>query len=320
MGRQDSLDAAEAISVFDFGVEDLFVPMASGTLEGAGYYDPEKAVSRFATPLDFSQLQSIAPPTGWEGFHTLLDELTTRMLAQGALDEAIAWAESVGLVTPATASGKREITFGLHLMASHPGDFATGMGMGYSDYIQGQAQSYVDLVVEGLPWMFNAYVCAGIVRVDQASLAPLVADHLRGLPNSQLDQAIEALENWVGGGPPTPMPGLPPLDCHGLLEAIKGLRTALDAFMSARDWLLQDIGEIYEDLGYVALFVGETLRSREFYAAIADALGAGDPEPARAETIGRIYGTLIGVVVWEIIEEVVTGGLGKGARILKLVP
>ena len=54
------------------------------------------------------------------------------MLAQGALDEAIAWAESVGLVTPATASGKREITFGLHLMASHPGDFATGMGMGLS--------------------------------------------------------------------------------------------------------------------------------------------------------------------------------------------
>ena len=320
MGRQDSMDAAEAIAVFEFNVEDLFVPMASGTLEGAGYYDPEQAVSRFANPLDFSQLQSIPPPTGWDGFHALLDQLTQQMLAQGALDEAMAWAESIGLVTPANASDKREITFGLHLMAAHPGDFATGMGMGYSDYIHEQAQSYVDLVVEGLPWMFNAYVCAGIVQVDQTSLAQMVGDHLRGLPNSLLDQGIDALEAWVGSGPPAPVPGLPPLNCHGLLDALKALRTAVEAFMSARDWLTQDIGEIYEDLGYVALFVGETLRSREFYSAIADVLRAGDPEPARAETIGRIYGTLIGVVIWEIIEEVVTAGLGKGARILKLVP
>lgn len=319
MGRQDSLDAAEAISVFDFDVEDLFVPMASGTLEGAGFYDPEQAVSRLATPLDFARLQSIPPPSGWDRFHTVIDEITARMLADGALEEALAWAESVGLVTPQMGDGRRSVTFGLHLMISHPGDFATGAGMGYSNYIRDQAQSYVDLVVEGLPWVFNAYMCAGVLQVDQASLAPLVADHLRGLPNSQLDQAIDLLENWIAGRPP-PIPGLPPMDCTGLLNAIKGLRTALDAFMSARDWLQQDLGEMYEDLGYVALFVAETLRSREFYAAVAEAVGATDPEPLRAERIGRIYGTLIGVVVWEIIEEVVTSGLGKGARILKLVP
>lgn len=318
MGRREIMDAADAIRVFDFGAEGMFVPVASGTLQGAGYYDTTQSVSRLATPLDFATLQSVPPPASWQRFHTVVDEITTRLLAQGALDELLAWAESAGIVSP-NASGRREITFGLHLMISHPGDFATGAGMAYSQYIESQAQSYLDLVVKGVPWMLGTYVCSASIGVDLTSLKQMVADHLRGQPDSQLDMAIAALERWIAGGPPPPLPGMPPMNCDGLLDSLKLLRTAIDGFKAAHTWLSQDFSEIYEDFGYVALFLAETLRSREFAQAVAQAAGAGQPAAVQAEKIGGIYGTLIGVVIWEIIEEVMTAGIGKGARILKVV-
>lgn len=318
MGRQQTLDAADAIAVFDFGAEGMFVPVASGTLQGAGFYDVDQAVSRMATPLDFATLQSVLPPTGWDRFHTVVDDITTRLLAQGALDEVLAWAESVGIVGT-NASGRREITFGLHLMISNPGDFATGAGSAYSQYIEDQAQSYLDLVVKGMPWMLNTYVCGASIGVDLPSLTTMVADHMRGEPDSQLDIAIASLETWIAGHPRPPMPGMQPLDCSGLLDALRLLREALDAFAAAYAWLSQDMSEIYEDFGYVALFMAETLRSREFLRAVADGAGAGQPPAVQAEKIGSIYGTLIGVVIWEIIEEVLTAGIGKGARILRVV-
>ncbi len=318
MGRQEILDAADAIAIFDFGAEGMFVPVASGTLQGAGFYDADRAVSRLATPLDFATLQSVPPPTGWEGFHTVVDDITTRLLAQGALDEVLAWAESVGIVGT-NASGRREITFGLHLMISNPGDFATGAGSAYSQYIEDQAQSYLDLVVKGMPWMLNTYVCGASIGVDLPSLTTMVADHMRGEPDSQLDIAIASLETWIAGHPLPPMPGLQPLDCSGLLDALRLLRDALGAFKTAYEWLSQDMSEIYEDFGYVALFLAETLRSREFLRAVADGAGAGEPPAVQAEKIGSLYGTLIGVVIWEIIEEVLTAGIGKGARILRVV-
>jgi hypothetical protein len=318
MSRNQTLDAADAIAVFDFGAEGMFVPVASGTLQGAGFYDADQAVSRMATPLDFATLQSVLPPTGWDQFHTVVDDITTRLLAQGALDEVLAWAESVGIVGT-NASGRREITFGLHLMISNPGDFATGAGSAYSQYIEGQAQSYLDLVVKGMPWMLNTYVCGASIRVDLPSLTTMVADHMRGEPDSQLDIAIASLETWIAGHPRPPMPGMQPLDCSGLLDALTLLREALDAFAAAHAWLSQDMSEIYEDFGYVALFMAETLRSREFLRAVAEAAGAGQPPAVQAEKIGSIYGTLIGVVIWEIIEEVITAGIGKGARILRVV-
>lgn len=318
MGRREIMEAADAIVVFDFGAEGMFVPLASGTLQGAGYYDTTQSVSRLATPLDFATLQSVAPPTSWQRFHTVVDEITTRLLAQGALDELLAWAESAGIISPST-SGRREVTFGLHLMVSHPGDFATGAGRAYSRYIEDQAQSYLDLVVKGLPWMFGTYLCGASINLDLLSLKAMVADHLRGQPNSQLDMTIEALEQWIAGGPPPTLPGIPKMNCAGLLDSLKFLRTAVDGFRAACLWLSQDISEIYEDFGYVALFLAETLRSRDFAQAVAQAGGAGLPPAAQAEKIGEIYGTLIGVVIWEIIEEVMTAGIGKGARILKVV-
>lgn len=318
MGRKEILDAADAITVFDFGAEGMFVPVASGTLEGAGYYDSAQSISRLATPLDFATLQSVLPPTGWDRFHTVVDDITTRLMAQGALDEVMAWAQSVG-IAGTNASGRREITFGLHLMISNPADFATGAGSAYSQYIEEQAQSYLDLVVKGMPWMLNTYVCGASIGVDLPSLRTMVADHLRGQTNSQLDLAIASLETWIAGRPLPPAPGLPALDCSGLLDALRLLREALGAFMSAHAWLSQDMAEIYEDFGYVALFLAETLRSREFLRAVADAAGAGEPPEVQAEKIGSLYGTLIGVVIWEIIEEVLTAGFGKGARILRVV-
>jgi hypothetical protein len=319
MGRQEILDAADAIAVFDFGAEGMFVPVASGTLQGAGFYDADKAVSRMATPLDFATLQSVPPPTGWNQFHTVVDDITARLLAQGALDEVLAWAESVGIVGT-NASGRREITFGLHLMISNPGDFATGAGSAYSQFIEDQAQSYLDLVVKGMPWMLNAYVCAVGLRLDESTLAALVLDHLRGQPGSQLDAAITMIENQIAAQPvPPPVVAGVQVGCSGLLEALVLLRGAVDAFMAARVWLSQDFSEIYEDFGYIALFLAETLRSREFARAIADAAGAGQPAAVQAEKIGSLYGTLIGVVIWEIIEDVFTAGFGKGARILKVV-
>lgn len=54
MGRQQTLDAADAIAIFDFGAEAMFVPVASGTLEGAGFYDTAQSASLPAMPLDAS--------------------------------------------------------------------------------------------------------------------------------------------------------------------------------------------------------------------------------------------------------------------------
>ena len=167
--------------------------------------------------------------------------------------------------------------------------------------------------------MLNTYVCGASIGVDLPSLTTMVADHMRGEPDSQLDLAIATLETWIAGHPLPPMPGLQPLDCSGLLDALTLLRDALGAFKTAYEWLSQDMSEIYEDFGYVALFLAETLRSREFLRAVADGAGAGQPPAVQAEKIGSLYGTLIGVVIWEIIEEVLTAGIGKGARILRVV-
>ena len=91
----------------------------------------------------------------------------------------------VGIVGT-NASGRREVTFGLHLMISNPGDFATGAGSAYSQYIEDQAQSSVDLVVKGMPWMLNTYVCGASIGVDPLALTTMVADHMRGEPDGQL--------------------------------------------------------------------------------------------------------------------------------------
>ncbi len=320
MGRREVMDVADAIGVFGVGIEGLFVPIASNTSQGTGFYDAEAAVSRLATPLDYTRLQSLPPPTSWDRFHESVAKIIEELTAQGGLEELKAWAESVGLVAP-NASGGIDFVFGLNLAAQYPGDFGTGAALAYSRYIQTQAQSYLDLVVKGLPAMLNAYACAVTIRFDATTLARMVAHHSLGQPNSELDMTIDALETWLAGNPPVvPVPGAPRVDCSGVLDALKGLRTAVDAFVAARDWLQgRTLPQIYDDFGYVALFLAELLRSRAIAHAIAGIVDPNDSAPLRAEKIGAMYGSLVGMIMWEIIEEVVTAGFGKVARIVRVV-
>lgn len=322
MGRQQTLDAADAIAVFDFGAEGMFVPVASGTFQGAGFHDPDEAISRYATPLDFQRFQSIQPPSSWALFHESIGLIITELTEQGGLEELVAWAESIGLVIRG-ANNHVDVVFGLNLALEHPSEFGSGAAQAYSHYIGNQAQSYLDLVVKTLPAMFNAHVCAAWISMDSRELLILVAEHLASQSNSRLDQTIAAMEQWIAGNPTLPSgSGMPTLDCSGLLEALKGLRTALDLFASARDWLttrMSDSSKAWEDFGYIALFLAEMLRSRGIARVISDAVGVNEPEAVRAERIGAIYGMLVGMIVWECIEEVFTAGLGKGARVVRFI-
>ena len=320
MGRREIMEVADAVAVFNVGIDDLFVPVASNTSQGTGFYDADAAVSRLATPIDFARLQSLPQPTSWDRFHESIGKIIEELTAQGGLEELRAWAESIGLIAP-NSSGGIDFVFGLNLAAQYPGDFGTGAGMAYSRYIQSQAQSYLDLVVKGLPAMLNAYACAVTIHFDPPTLARMVAHHTLGQPNSELDMAINALETWIiGNPPPLPLPGAPRVDCSGVLAALKGLRTAVDAFVAARDWLQgRTLPEIYNDFGYVALFLAELLRSRAIARAISSIIDPNDSAPLRAEKIGAMYGSLVGMIMWEIIEEVVTAGFGKVARIVRIV-
>ena len=79
------------------------------------------------------------------------------------------------------------------------------------------------------------------------------------------------------------------------------------------------MSEIYEDFGYVALFLAETLRSREFLRAVTEAAAAGQPSAVQAEKIGSIYGTLIGVVIWEVVAGSGSPQASARPRILRVV-
>ena len=323
MGRQESLDAAEAISVFDFGVDGLFVPMASGTLEGGGIHDPDEAVSRYVTPLDYARFRSVQPPSSWQRFDHTLQQILTELSAQGGLEELIAWAESIGLVAR-NANNKLDLVFGLDLALAHPGEFATGAGMAYSRYIENQANGYLEFVTKSLPAMFNAYVCGAWIRMDTNEFLAMVGDHLLHPSNSRLTMTIDALDRWIAGNPSVPPGvGMSKLDCRGLLEALRTLRTALELFASARDWItsrMEDPSRAWEDFGFIALFLAELLRTRAIARAIAEAVGVNEPPAVRADRIGAMYGVLIGMIVWEVIEEVLTAGIGKGARLVRFIP
>ena len=89
----------------------------------------------------------------------------------------------------------------------------------------------------------------------------------------------------------------------------------IDAMISLYEgllWIIETpLDEIWEEIGHGATIMAELLRRVEIQERIISL-------SSNAYELGKVYGTIVGVIVWEIIEVVVTGGLGKGLRFIKV--
>ena len=274
----DYVSVADAFVVFEEEFQGGFVPIASNSLTGAGFYDEEASISRLATPLDMERLQSIQPPSSWEDLPRVLNEI---------------WMEiSLQDVAVILGSGGIEVV----TITGNLGAFAEEAGMAYSKYINVQFEGYIELVSAAIPVLIKAERCK--VEVLNYSLERLV----NFLFNSENKQSLEMMKNdllnHIAQNP----------DCEPLLKVIDALTELIEAI----DWLRnQSLSELWEEIGCLALIAAEILRNTEVVEKILEVRS----DPIK---LGKLYGTLIGIIVWEIIEVVVSRGMSKGLRFVKV--
>jgi hypothetical protein len=224
-------------------------------------------------------LQSIAPPSNWETFVRGVGELWTEIdLKDVILKSAVAHRLQI-----------------LSLIGN-PGAFAEGAGKAYSNYIEFQFDGYIDLMKELISTLEDLEQCKiNVLQLSQAELVKLIKskDGKASLEQAKADLLRHILTD----------------------EKCKVLVGVIDAMISLYEgllWIIETpLDEIWEEIGHGATIMAELLRRVEIQERIISL-------SSNAYELGKVYGTIVGVIVWEIIEVVVTGGLGKGLRFIKV--
>jgi len=272
----DYVSATEAFVVFEEEFDGVLIPIASNAFEGAGVHDEELAVSRPATPLD---LQSIAPPSSWDDFSHVVEEVWKEISLKDVVlkQVSINWIQMLSI-------------------AGNPAAFAEGVGKAYSKYIEVQFDSYIDLMKSALPTLLDLQQCQfDLLKLSQEELLkPIFSEDGK----ASLEQAKAKLVQHV----------VTDEKCKVLIGIVDAMISLHEAWL----WIKETpTSEIWDEIGHVATILAELLRKVDIQNTIIAV--SSDPQK-----LGTIYGTVIGIIVWEVIEEVATAGLGKGLRFLKV--
>lgn len=273
----DYVSATEAFVVFEEEFEGSLIPIASNSFEGAGVHDEELAVSRPATPLD---LQSIAPPSSWDDFGRVVDEIW----AEVKLKEVVLTQVLVNWTQMQSITG-------------NPVVFAEAVAHAYSNYIEYQIDEYLELARSVIAILIDLQQCQfDLLTMAQEELLKILFDKDG---KASLEQAKVRLLQHVASDE----------KCKVLIEVVDAMISLHEAWI----WIKNtSLSEIWEEIGHVATILAELLRRIEIQQTILSF--SSDPSK-----LGTMYGTLIGIIIWEVIEEVASAGLGKGLRFLKVV-
>ncbi len=274
--NQSIAQSADALASFSEPVQGAILPIASGTFAGAGAYDLDQMMSRFATPID---LQSVAPPSAWTDLPRVLRDLFASMS-----------------VSELVASALRGDEF--RTLINSPAVFAEAAAVSYADYIEIQFRDWLELLVGVGNFAKDAVGCGcTLLALD----AEAISEMLFGSGNAQeLEDAIEAIELTIALKP----------ECEPLRTTLRALEALRAAFLWFKE-KLSNLSQLWNEVGELALMLAEVLRDAKIQEAIIAIRND-------AEKLGKVYGTLIGVVIWEIIEAVATAGLGKGVKLVRV--
>ena len=276
----DYVSVTDAFAVFEEDFEGTIWPIASNSLEGAGVHDEQQAMSRIATPLDFP---SVDPPSSWDDFGRVLGEI---------------WAgiELKDVILIGLEFEKLKAAIG-----ADPGLFAEAAAMAYSNYIKDQFEGYIELMTtltQAIPKLLDdAAECAAEILFPSGAeqITLLLSDDGR----EKLERAKVILIQHVVANP----------KCEVLLGVVNALISLHEAWL----WFKQTPkSEIWDEVGHVAVIIAEILRKPQVQERIRSLL----TDPVK---LGKILGTLVGIIIWEVIESVATAGLSKGMRFLKVV-
>lgn len=283
------------------------VPVNDRNFDGAGIEDAQAGMSRMATPMDLQSVAGIAPPSSWEQFGTILiQDLLPRITAEDVLKRVAGSLIPGGplLFDPIYARAGTTIAGNLSV-------FGTSAGLAYSDYIEESATGIINLVKNVAKFAldqqaFTASLGMLTLTLPARTLLQTIYDPQAGLAQAVIHADAEALLAEIAMA----IAALPGADANlsillAIVDTLRALRTAFFEFVS------KPPAELFDLLGELPLFVAEMMRDRVLQTqleAVAD----------DAAKLGEVFGTLVGFVIWEVIEEVATLGMGKPLKLLKI--
>ena len=284
----------------------VIVPANDRDFDGAGIEDQQAGMSRMATPLDLQSFAGITPPSSWQQLGTILvDDLLPRITAEDVLKLA------TSLVMPGQSVFDPVYARAAKTIGKNPGVFGTSAGMAYSDYIKDSAVGIVDLVKQVVTFAIDQQMFAASLATLSLSLpakaltatifdgqAPLAQAVFAADGETLLAEIAVEIAALPGSGPNIAM-------AAAIVDALRALRAA---FLELID---MSPPELFDLVGELPLLIAEMLRDRVLQTRIESVVGD-------AAKLGDVVGTLIGIVVWEIIEEVATAGMSKPLKFLKV--
>ena len=284
----------------------VIVPANDRDFDGAGVEDPQAGMSRMATPLDLQSFESIVPPTSWQQLGTIIvEDLLPRITAEDILKL------TASLVVPGQSVFDPVYKRAAQTIVNNPGVFGTSAGMAYSDYIKDSAVGIVDLVKQVATFavdqqMFAASLATLSLSLPAKALVSTIFD-----PQAPLAQAVFAADGeTLLAEIAVEIAALPGADANiamaaAIVEALRALRAAFLELIN------MSAPELFDLVGELPLLIAEMLRDRVLQTQIESVV-------SDAAKLGDVVGTLIGIVMWEIIEEVATAGMSKPLKFLKV--
>jgi hypothetical protein len=306
-------DTDDIASLMDMLKEDtrsfngMIIPVNDRNFDGAGIEDAQSGMSRMAMPMDLQSVAGITPPSSWEQFGTILvNDLLPRVTAEDILKRV------AGGLVPGSSLVLDPIYLraGRTILSDLP-TFGTNAGLAYSDYIEESAVGIIDLIKMVATFMieqetFAASLATLSLTLPANALLSTIFDPQSTLAQAVLAADADALLTEIA----IAISQLPGADANltmalAVVESLRSLRNLFSELVS------MEPAELFDLIGEVPLFIAEMMRDRVLQTKLEEIADS----PAM---LGEIFGMLLAVVIWEIVEEVATMGLAKPMKLLKV--
>lgn len=273
----DSADVVASVAWLEAGAGRVVVPpQASGTLQGAGLLSMDKALCE---PIDPDDLQSLEDDPAAPLIERYVDAYL-KLWDRAGVHSLVETAELALLTVQYAATMASLLTDGVKR-----DNYLAAVGTSYSNYVRDYFKGYLDLLT-------GAFAAVKAVGGCQLALAEFNAAVIFGDEDIDFDSLITEL---IG-------------DCAFLMPVVQ----AFASWHAFHQKLLNDpllvLGAVLEVIAEAEVLMVEKLADADVVGFIAKYV---DDEVA----IGEIHGTLIGIVIAEIvIDELLTLCAGKVVR------
>lgn len=300
-------DTAELLASFaqmKEPVTGVALPMCDPAVDGAKTTDAAQGMSRYLEPLDYAAITLPPPPTSW----TTAGEVWRDLIATLASYEGMATAANFMTQYIQTRDGD-------------PGAFLTGALEGYANYIHKRFNNVLEglksawqeiLVIHDLAPVLALLPPDAVLRQLLAHLADPTAAFMEVMPYDEAEIAqatagLQAMKDAYDALAPADIAAIAERDGGPeVLAAIEALVGVLMNLHEAYVWLRSlDFPQIWEYMGEGVVLLLECLRDSEAVQSIS--LAASVDLHLQPAKLGEAWGVAVGVVMWEIIEDVATG-------------